>query len=69
MLKDLKFFLVFSATKGFFHVPLNEKSKILTAMHTPIGVYVFNCLTVSLFNTSDLFESALRKLLQAWMEW
>ena len=26
-LKDTKFFSVFDATKGFFHLPLNEKSK------------------------------------------
>ena len=37
-LKDAKYFSVFDATKGFFHLPLNEKSKLLTAMLTPLGV-------------------------------
>ena len=63
-LKDTKFFLVFDATKGFFHLPLNEKSKLLTAMLTPPGVYVFNVLTMGLSNSNDLFESALRELVQ-----
>ena len=35
-LKDAKFFLVFDATKEFFHLPLNEKSNLLTAMLTSI---------------------------------
>ena len=53
-LKDVKFFLVFNATKGFFHLPLNEKAKLLTAMLTPVGVYVFNILTMGLSNSNDL---------------
>ena len=56
-LKDAKFFLVFDATKGFFHLLLNEKSKLSTAMLTPLGVYVFNVLTMGLSNSNDLFES------------
>ena len=32
-------------------------------MLTPLGVYVFNVLTIGLFNTNDLFGSALRELL------
>ena len=63
-LKDTKFFLVFDATKGFFNLPLNEKSKLLTAMLTPLGVFVFNVLTLGLSNSNDLFESALREVLQ-----
>ena len=31
-LKDAKFYSEFDATKGFFHLPLNEKFKLLTAM-------------------------------------
>ena len=62
-LKDAKFFSVFDATKEFFHLPLNEKCKLLTAMLTPIGVYLFNVLAMGLSNLNDLFESALRELL------
>ena len=34
----------FDATQGFFHVPLSEKSKMLTAMLTSYGTCVFNFL-------------------------
>ena len=50
--------------KGFFHLLLNEKTKLLTAMLTPTGVYLFNILTMGLSNSNDLFESALRELIQ-----
>ena len=63
-LKDAKFFSVFDATKGLLHHLLNEKSKLLTAILTPLGVYVFNVLTMGVSNSNDLFESALRELLQ-----
>ena len=62
-LKDAKYFSVFDATKGFFHLPLSTKSRLLTAMLTQEGVYVFNVLAMGLCNAGDLFESALRDLL------
>ena len=43
-LKDAKYFSVFDATKGFFHLPLSAKSRLLIAMLTPEDVYVFNIL-------------------------
>ena len=33
-------------------------------MLTPLGVYVFNVLAMGLSNSNDLFESALRELMQ-----
>ena len=33
-------------------------------MFTPIGVYVFDVLAMGLSNSNDLFESALKELLQ-----
>ena len=67
-LNNAKFFSVFNATKEFFHLLLNKKSKLLTAILTPIVVYVFNILTFGLSNSNDLFESALRELLK-WPRW
>ena len=58
-----KFFSVFDATKCFFHLPLSEKSKLLTVMLTPEAVYVFNVLSMGLCNSKDVFESALDQLL------
>ena len=45
-IKDAKSFLVFDATNVFFHLPLNEKSKLLMEMLTPLGVCVFNVLAM-----------------------
>ena len=58
-LKDAKYFSVSDATKRFFHLPLSAQSRLLTAMLTPEGVYVFNVLAMGLCNAGDLFESAL----------
>ena len=44
LLKDAVHFAVFDSTKGFFHVPLDEASKMLTAMLTPAGIYIYNAL-------------------------
>ena len=46
----------FDALKGFFHVPLDENSKLLTATLTPIGVFINNVLTMGLTNANDIFE-------------
>ena len=57
-------FSVFDATKGFFHLPLSDKSKLLTAMLTPTGVLVLNVLAMGLSNANDLFESVHWELLE-----
>ena len=49
----------FDALKGFFHVPLDENSELLTAMLTPIRVFICNVLTVGLTNANDIFEQCL----------
>ena len=53
----------FNALKGFFHVPLDENSKLLTAMLTPIRVFIYNVLTMGLTNASDIFEQCLCDIL------
>ena len=58
-----KFFSMSDATKGFFHFPLSEKSKLLTAVLMPEVVYVVNVLVMGLCNSGDLFESVLNQLL------
>ena len=54
----------FDATQGFFHIPLSEKSKMLTAMLTPYGTYVFNFLPMSCSCSGDLFEVCIHELSQ-----
>ena len=48
----------------FSHVPLDEDSKLLTAMLTPFGIYVCNILAMGLSNATDLFETCIREILQ-----
>ena len=50
LLKDAVHFAVFDSTKGFFHVPLDEASKLLTAMLTPVGIYIYNVLAMEGLN-------------------
>ena len=63
-LKDAKFFTVLDTSKGFFHVPLDQESKLLTVMLTPFGIYVYNVLAMGLSNATDLFETCIHEVLQ-----
>ena len=63
-LKDARHFVVFDTSKGFFHVPLDAESKVLTAMLTPFGIYVYNILAMELSNASDVFEMCIHEVLQ-----
>ena len=63
-LKDAKFFTVFDTSKGFFHVPLDQESKLLTVLLTPFGIYVYNVLAMGLSNATDLFETCIHEVLQ-----
>ena len=63
-LKHAKYFAVFDTGKGFFHVPLDQESKLLTAMLTPFGIYVYNVLAMGLSNATDLFETCIHEILQ-----
>ena len=52
-LKGSLFFAVFDTTKGFFHVPMDEKSKLLTAMLTQYGIYIY-VLAMGLADATDI---------------
>ena len=62
MLKDAKVMTVVDANKGFFQIPLDEDSKLLTATSTPYGVYIFNVLAMGLSLASDVFEITIREI-------
>ena len=62
MLKDAKVISVEDANKGFFQIPLDEESKLLTAMSTPYGVYIFNVLAMGLSLASNVFEITIRDI-------
>ena len=62
-LHKAKYMACFDAPKGFFHVPLDENSKLLRAMLTPIGIFICNVLTMGLTNANDIFEQCLYDIL------
>ena len=53
---------VVDANKRFFQVPLDDESKLLTAMSTPYGVYIFNVLAMGLSLASDVLEITIREI-------
>ena len=57
--KHAKYFAVFDTSKGFFHVPLDQESKLLTVMLTQFGIYVYNVIAMGLSNATDLFETCI----------
>ena len=63
-LKGARYFTVFDTSKGFFHVPLDQESKMLTAMLTLFGTYIYNVLAMGLSNATDLFETCIREILK-----
>ena len=68
-LKGARYFAVFDTSKGFFHIPLDQESKMLTAMLTPFGIYmyVYNVLAMGLSNATDLFETCIREILEGFV--
>ena len=58
-LRKAKYFAVFDDIKGFFHVALDDKSKLLTTMLIPLGVFIYNVLAMGLSNANDIFERCL----------
>ena len=63
-LQHAKYFAIFNTSKWFFHIPLDQGSKLLTVMLTPFGIYVYNVLARGLSNATDLFETCIHKILQ-----
>ena len=49
------YFAVFDFTNSFFYVPIDEALRQLTAMLTPIGIYLYNVLAMGLSNATDIF--------------
>ena len=43
---------------------MDEASKLLTTMLTPVGIYLYNVLAMGLSNATDIFESCMCQILQ-----
>ena len=42
----------------------HEASELLTAMLTPVGIYLYNVLAMGLSNATNIFESCTYQILQ-----
>ncbi|XP_076057222.1 uncharacterized protein LOC143034759 [Oratosquilla oratoria] len=58
-----KIFSKMDLEKGFFQIPLGERSKQVTAVATPNGLYQFKVLTFGLTNSPAVFNRAMRQVL------
>ena len=45
-------------------MPLDEASKMLTAMLIPVGIYIYNVQAMGLSNATDIFESCICQILE-----
>ena len=53
---------MFDSTKSFFHVPIDDDSKQLMAMLSPIGIYLYNILVMGLLNATDIFKTCMQNI-------
>jgi hypothetical protein len=58
-LNDAKFFTIVDATKGYWHVPLDQESSYLTTFSTPFGRFRFKRLPFGLVVSQDIFQKQL----------
>ena len=63
-LHDAKFFSIIDAKKGYWHVPLDEQSSLLTTFNSPFGRYRFTRLPFGLIVSQDVFQKELDTALE-----
>ena len=59
-----KYFSKLDLTKGYFQVPLEEKSRNLTAFSTPWGLYHYKALPFGLVNSPAVFNRGMLDILR-----
>ena len=59
-----KFFSKLDTKSGYWSVPLDSKSQLLTTFNTPFGRYCFRRLPFGLRVSQDVFQAAMDKILQ-----
>ena len=63
-LHDAKFFTIVNTTKGYWHVPLDTESSMLTTFNTPFGRYRFTRHPFGTVVSQDIFQKQLDASLQ-----
>ena len=67
-LTGAKMFSTLDANSGFWQVPLEESSRLLTTFLTPYGHYCFNKKPFGICSTPEHFQKQMEKFLQIWKE-
>lgn len=63
-LHDAKFFSIIDAKKGYWHVPLDKQSSLLTTLNSPFGRNRFTRLPFGLIVSQDVFQKELDTALE-----
>ena len=63
-LAQSKYFTIKDATSGFWHIPLDFRSNLLTTFNTPLGKYRWIRMSFGLKVSGDVFKERLDKVLR-----
>ena len=63
-LGNSKIFFKLDANSGYWQIPFDEKSRLLTTFVTPFGPYCFNRLPIGITSKPEIFQQTLSKILE-----
>ena len=64
-LANLKYFILLDAKSGYWHVPLDKESSLLTTFNTPWSKYMWLRLPFELTEAGDVFQERLDRVLKS----